>query len=76
MARKAPRARKLEVADVDSFMDAADRRRIPPQTKEQVIEIIKKKNSYRWWRLRHDYKWLRRQMKKLGLSPDDARELL
>jgi hypothetical protein len=47
-----------------------------PRTREDIIEAIKKQNSSRWWRLNHDFKWLKRRMKKMGLSPDDARELL
>jgi len=45
-------------------------------TRDEIIAKIKQKNGYRWWRIQYDYRWLRRQVKKLGQNPDDARELL
>lgn len=73
--------RTLDDDDYESFFSAADarpRRTTPrsPQTRADIIAALEKKNSYRMWRLNHDYKWLRRQMKKMGHDPDDARELL
>lgn len=67
--------RPLREEDVLGFFEATEHRSAP-MTRDQVIAAIEKKNSYRWWRIRHDYKWLKRQMKKLGQNPDDARELL
>jgi hypothetical protein len=60
---------------IDSFMKAADKR-TGPRSKEEIVEIIKKRNGYRLWRLRKDYKWLQREMRRLGYNPDDAKELL
>jgi len=67
--------RQLRDEDVMSFYAAAESR-TGPMTRQQVIAALEKKNSYRMWRIRHDFKWLRRQMKKMGQNPDDARELL
>ena len=67
--------RRLREEDVVGFYEAAHSQR-GPMNREQIIAALEKKNSYRMWRLRHDYKWVRRQMKKMGLNPDDARELL
>ena len=80
MARRNPTKRsnvrrRLTEVDVSAWNKAADRRK-PQMDREQIIERIKARNAYRWWRLNHDYKWLERQMKKMGLSPQDARELL
>ncbi len=68
--------KKLDDDMVDSFFEAAEQRPKRPQNRDELIELIKKNNSYRWWRLQHDYKWLRRQLKKNGYNPDEARELL
>ena len=60
---------------VDSFMKSADKR-TGPRTTEEIVEIIKARNGYRLWRLRKDYKWLQKEMRRLGYNPDDAKELL
>lgn len=79
MARK---TRRLNDDDFEGMWEAAtDRvtdafRKPRKMTREEIIAFVKQSNSYRWWRLQHDYKWLKRQMKKLGQNPDDARELL
>lgn len=67
--------RRLKEEDVDMFLEAAEQRP-PTKDKTQIIESIKANNAYRWWRLNHDYKWLKKRMKKMGYSPDDAKELL
>lgn len=67
--------RRLREEDVIAFYEASDKRR-PALGRDEIITIIRGKNSYRWWRIQHDYKWLRKQMRKLGQNPDDARELL
>lgn len=67
--------RTLNDADYVGFFEAADRR-VKPKTREQMIAYIESRNAFRWWRLKHDYKWLKKQCKKMGLNPDEARELL
>jgi hypothetical protein len=70
--------KRLDDEMVDSFFSAADERNRHrrPRNRDELIELIKRDNSYRWWRLQHDYNWLRKQMKKHGYNPDEARELL
>lgn len=58
-----------------SWFEEAELRK-PHPSREAIIMRIKARNSYRWWRLQHDYKWLKRQCKKMGLNPEEARELL
>jgi hypothetical protein len=65
----------LTESDVDSFLKAADER-TKPKSIEQVREILRRKNPVRMARLQSDSRWLRRQMKKMGLNPEDARWLL
>lgn len=60
---------------VDSFFTEADKR-TGPRTSEDITEAIKARNSYRFWRLQHDLKWFRKELKRLGYSPDDFREFL
>lgn len=67
--------RRLNDEDVLGFFTAADSRS-GAMTRDEVIAAIEKRNAYRLWRIRHDFKWLQKQMKKLGQNPDDARELL
>lgn len=48
----------------------------PAVTKEALIAAIKEKNKYHWWRLNYDYRWLQRQLKKMGYNPEEAKDLL
>ena len=70
--------RILQQDDIDSWMSAADERsRKPsPSTQDEIVKAIRKRNFVRWWRLKRDYKWLCKEMKRLGLNPEDARFLL
>jgi len=45
-------------------------------SRDDIIAAVKANNSYRWWRLNHDYRWLRKRLKKMGLDPDQAKDLL
>jgi hypothetical protein len=47
-----------------------------PKTRADIIAELKRRNPHRWWRVNHDYRWLKRRMKKMGYNPDDAKELL
>lgn len=47
-----------------------------PRTRADIIAYIKKRDPHRWWRLNRDIKWIRKRLKKLGLNPEDWRELL
>lgn len=72
---KTNQRRRTTHDEVIGWFTASDERQ-PTLTRERIIEKIKAKNAYRWWRLNHDYKWLQRQCKKMGLNPNEARELL
>lgn len=69
--------RDLTPEDRESWYDAASQR---PEANERTIEnlklLIRNRNPVRWWRIRNDYKWLQREMLRLGMSPEDARFLL
>lgn len=67
--------RQLREEDVLGFYEAAESRK-PMMTRDDILAALERKNSYRMWRIRHDFKWLQRQLRKMGHNPDDARELL
>ena len=67
--------RRLTSDDVDSFVEAATLRK-EPRTTAQARAAIRQSNPVRWWRLQGDLKWLRREMKRMGLNPEDARWIL
>lgn len=48
----------------------------PPKTLTSIRTLIKNKNPVRWWQLQRDFKWVQKEMKKMGLNPDDARYIL
>jgi hypothetical protein len=67
--------RYLTDEDYDSFDQAADQRQ--PQLSRGKIEAeLNRRNHHRMWRLRRDYRWVQKQMGKMGLNPEDARWLL
>ncbi len=72
-----PRSKKRTLRDEEilGWFEAADARK-PTMTRDDLIKYLEKKNSYRMWRIRYDYKWVQKQLKKLGMNPEDARELL
>lgn len=45
-------------------------------TRKHLQDLMARRNKWRWRRLNRDYKWLEKEMKKLGLNPEDARFLL
>ena len=75
MARRNPVPRKLNEDDVFSFNLSAQKR-MPVRTRQDIMAHMERKNGWRWWRLKHDYKWLQREMRKLGYNPDEAKDLL
>lgn len=46
------------------------------QNKEHAIQAIRRMNPYKWAEYKRNYKWVQKQMKKLGLNPEDIRWLL
>ncbi len=46
------------------------------RTRAKIRDFFQARNRWRWNRLQRDYAWLRKEMKKVGLNPEDARYLL
>lgn len=65
----------LDDADIESFWSSSSRR-TRPLSRDEILAYLEKKNGYRMWQLRRNFKWVQKQMKKMGLNPEDARELL
>lgn len=65
----------LDDDDIESFWSASDKRTRPLE-RHEILAYLERKNSVRMWQLRRNFKWMQKQMKKMGLNPEDARELL
>lgn len=69
--------RELTDEDRAGWNDALDRRAaMKPQTVESVRALIRQRNPIRWHQLQRDIKWVEKEMKKMGLNPEDARSIL
>jgi hypothetical protein len=73
-----PRPRPATDDDRAGWFSAATEADKPPalNTREQLITHLRHKNPVRVHRLRKDFKWMQKEMKKLGRNPEDARWLL
>ena len=69
--------RALDQGDFDDLFGSADDiDRRPPARIEELRKEIARSNPMRWLSLQTDLRWLKRQMKKRGMNPEDARWLL
>jgi len=69
------KTRQLGEEDHIDFQEAASKRQPPPNI-EQLREHFKAKNPHRWRRMNSDKRWAEKQLRKLGMNPDDWRWLL
>jgi hypothetical protein len=70
--------RNLTEADRIGWADAQDSREssMKPRTIEDVKALVRNRNPIRWRQLQGDFRWLQKEMKKMGLNPEDARYIL
>jgi len=70
--------RDLTEADRLSWYDAGTSRSRGPadRTVQDVQALIRNRNPVRWRQFKSHYRWVQKEMKKLGLNPEDARYLL
>ena len=69
--------RSLNEGDREAWYEAQDKRQGPKfSTIEQVRAHLKKRNAPRYFDLMRQYKWLKKEMVKMGLNPEDARYIL
>lgn len=75
---KSNKPRDLTEADRLGWYDAGDEREksIKPRTVQDVQSLIRNRNPVRWRQLQGHYKWLQKEMKRIGLNPEDARYIL
>lgn len=67
--------RPLTSNDIERWLKAADSRS-GPYSADEIVAYIKAKNPHRWWRINYDVRWMKKQMARLGLNPEDWKELL
>lgn len=70
--------RDLTDEDRLAWDDALDQRarKTKPETLDDIRALIRHRNPIRWRNLQKDYRWVQKEMKKLGLNPEDARYIL
>lgn len=62
-------------SDISGWLDAADKR--PKEhTRESIAQHIRRRNPIRWRNLQNDIKWVKKEMKKAGLNPEDWRYIV
>lgn len=80
ITKKEPaRPRDLTYEDRESWADAQDERMSappPPKKIEDIQALIRNRNPVKWHQVRKDFRWVQKEMKRLGLNPEDARFIL
>ena len=76
--KKSNRPRDLTPEDYAEWDAALNSRAesIHPRNLAEVRFAVKSKNPIRWMQLQRDLKWVGKELKKLGLNPEDARYIL
>lgn len=62
--------------DYASWDEALDNRQHKPQTREQVNKALRRINPIKMRQIDGDIKWVKRQVKKMGMNPEDWRLFL
>lgn len=76
-ARYGKQPHRLTDDEQDDWAAAADMGFKPDiKNAEQARKLIRAINPVRFRQCQSDFKWLQKQMKKIGLNPEDARYLL
>lgn len=65
-----------DLAGWDASLDVRAEMQLKPRTVEGVRALIRHKNPIRWKQFQNNHKWVQKEMKKMGLNPEDARYLL
>jgi len=69
--------RDLTEEDRLGWYDAGTSRKGPAdRTIQDVRALVRNRNPVRWRQLQKNFKWVQKEMRKLGLNPEDARYLL
>lgn len=70
--------RDLTSEDRAGWANAQDARLKPPKvsTVNDVRRLIRNRNPVRWHQMQRDFKWVQKEMKRIGLNPEDARFML
>ena len=70
--------RDLTEEDRLGWYDAGTEREkaIRPKTIADVQALVRNRNPVRWRQLQGHYKWLQKELTRMGLNPEDARYML
>ena len=70
--------RDLTDEDRLAWDEAQDQRmrKTKPETLDDIRALIRHRNPIRWRQVQKDYRWVQKEMKRLGLNPEDARYIL
>jgi hypothetical protein len=69
--------RTLTDPDFEVWFEAAeDRQRNASKRDKLPAEQVQARNPWRWRRLQKDIRWVQKELKRLGYSPDDWRRIL
>lgn len=70
--------RDLTEYDRAGWADAQDAREaaVTPRTVNSAQRLIRQRNPVKYRRLEKDFKWLQKEMVRIGLNPEDARYIL
>lgn len=76
--QKSNKRRNLTDQDyIDMHAALNERERlVDPDEILRMREVLRVRNPVRWWSLQREFKWAQKEMKRLGLNPDNARYLL
>ena len=70
------RPTEAEWSGWDTALDARVTRASGPSSFDDVRQLIRYRNPVRWHNLQKDFKWVQKQMVRMGLNPEDARYIL
>lgn len=75
-AKYGTNAREMTDEDYASWDRALDMQSYRPKTREDVQRALKFRNPVRYRQVMGDIRWVEKQLKKMGLNPEDWRVLL
>jgi hypothetical protein len=69
--------RHISEDDKAAWLEAASKRTPPRERdRETLRNYLQARNRLKWYRLQGLLRWYEKEMKKLGLNPEDARWIL
>jgi hypothetical protein len=63
-------------SDYENAIEEHEVRTFTKNSTENISKHMRRRNRVRWWRLRRDFGWLQKELRKMGRDPEDARWIL